>query len=95
MNSKLRHTPKGWKVTRREEPNSADGFATVVTDSRGHSLAIMNFRGKNPLTKGNARLMAKSPELLEVAEALADATSLGDLTDAAALACLVLQELRS
>ena len=68
----MKHTPGPWQIKKWEEENSADGFVTVITDSRGHGIVTFNQRGENSKVEANARLIAMAPELLEAARALLD-----------------------
>lgn len=59
--AKPKHTPAPWKVAKWEDESLADGFATVITDSRGHGLVEFLQFGENEKVKANAELIANAP----------------------------------
>lgn len=61
----MKHTPGPWLIKRWPNIICADGFETVITDSRGHGIAIFNQKGENEKVRANGKLIATSPELLQ------------------------------
>ena len=63
--AKVRMTPGPWKKTRWPDKRLADGFKTVITDSRGHGILAFMQYGKNAKVEANAELVRRLPEILE------------------------------
>ena len=62
----MKHTPPKWKVKRWPRPKWADGFVTIVADSRGNGLFESTTAGENEKVEANAKLIAAAPEMLEL-----------------------------
>ena len=58
-----KHTPGPWFARKWNNPRLADGFVTVITDSRGHGLVEFLQKGQNAKNDANARLIAASPTM--------------------------------
>jgi len=65
---KTKHTPGPWEISRWKDARLANGFETVISDSRGHGLVTFCQKGKNKKVEANARLIAAAPDLLAALE---------------------------
>jgi len=65
MTDTATHTPGEWQVKRWERDGYADGFEYVITDSRGHGIAVLCHKGDSTKNRANATLIAAAPTLLE------------------------------
>ena len=66
------HTKGPWTVKSWPRENYVDGMAYVITDSRGRGIASMLKKGRSLKALTNAKLLAKSPELLDLVKLLMD-----------------------
>lgn len=61
----MKHTPGPWRISKWDQQNVADGFTTVICDSRGHGICKFLTYGHDKKVKVNANLIATAPDLLE------------------------------
>ena len=68
----MEHTPGKWKINRWKNDTLADGFGTVITDSRGHGLFSALEFGESRKVEANAWLIANAPLMLKILKDIAD-----------------------
>ncbi len=74
-----KHTPYPLKVAYWKDARYADGFSTVITDSRGHGLVEFLQNGKNAKVQANACLFVEAPLMFAILSDILTAHELSEV----------------
>lgn len=66
----MKHTNGPWKVNKWDDDGAVDGFTTVITDTRGVSIAQFTTFGKSKKVEANAKLISKAPDMADLLKKL-------------------------